>query len=81
MLSRMLTLQDPFQGFPFTTMPGVWVGVANTCYRLTAHNAAQSQARIAFRGGDRIRGRAKMTAHCWASGQLLGLHNHIVGVC
>lgn len=22
MLSRMLTLQDPFQGFPFTTMPG-----------------------------------------------------------
>jgi hypothetical protein len=22
MLSRMLTMQDPFQGFPFTTMPG-----------------------------------------------------------
>jgi hypothetical protein len=24
MLSRMLTMQDPFQGFPFTTMPGVF---------------------------------------------------------
>ncbi|WIA44094.1 hypothetical protein OEZ86_010446 [Tetradesmus obliquus] len=23
MLSRMLTMQDPFQGFPFTTMPGM----------------------------------------------------------
>jgi hypothetical protein len=23
LLSRMLTMQDPFQGFPFTTMPGV----------------------------------------------------------
>jgi hypothetical protein len=27
MLSRMLTLQDPFQGFPFTMTPGVWVWV------------------------------------------------------
>jgi hypothetical protein len=25
MLSRMLTMQDPFQGFPFTTMPGLCV--------------------------------------------------------
>lgn len=35
MLSRMLTLQDPFQGFPFTTMPGGWCKREANC-RLTA---------------------------------------------
>jgi hypothetical protein len=32
MLSRMITMQDPFQGFPYTTTPGQRPGRLHTCH-------------------------------------------------